>query len=68
MNSKSSGIKDLVFQLSVIGDYDSGGLKPEREQIQKKIEIRKHRRVPVVKLFFLLVVIVLTLVALEYFI
>lgn len=68
MYFKNSGIRDLVLQLSVMDEYNSRELRPEREQIQKKIEVRKHRRVPVVKLFLLLVVIVLTLIALEYFI
>jgi len=49
-------------------DPDSEASKPEREQVQKKIDAGRHRRIPVGKFILLLGVIVLTVIVLEHFI
>lgn len=57
------------LQLSLlIADSEAGGQMPDREKVQEKIRARKNRRIPVVKLFLVFAVIILTIIALEYFI
>lgn len=49
-------------------DSDNGGSAVEKDQVHEKIAESKHRRIPVGKFIFLLAVVVLTLIVLEYFI
>jgi hypothetical protein len=46
---------------------NNGGSESENEQVREKLAASKHRRIPVGKFIFLLVVVVLTLIVLEYF-
>lgn len=58
----------LRLSFTLLADSDTGESKPEREQLRKKIDNRKHRKIPVAQYILLLFVIVLAVMVLEYFI
>ena len=68
VNQFKSSMRNLQLSLALLADSDSGGSKPETEQVQEKIAASKNRRIPVVKFLLLLAVIIITVVVLEYFI
>jgi hypothetical protein len=68
INQFNSYFKCLQLSLTLIADPETGGQMPERDEIEEKIKVSKNRRIPLVKLFLVFVVIVLTLIILEYFI
>lgn len=58
----------LRTSLRLFVDSATGGSELEMEQVQKKIDASKYRKIPVVKFILLLAVIVLTVIILEHFI
>lgn len=64
----NSSIKYMQLSLMLIADSETGGQMPKREEVQEKIVASKKRRIPVGKLLLVFVVIVMTIVMLEYFI
>jgi len=58
----------LRTSLELFVDSATGGSELEMEQVQKKIDASKYRKIPVVKFILLLAVIGLTVIILEHFI
>jgi hypothetical protein len=68
INQFESASKILPLSFALLADSDTGESKPERAQLLKKIDSRKHRKIPVAQYIVLLLVIVLAVMVLEYFI